>query len=95
MILDKLSKIELKSKYKINSEYRKLDTVRVFKELLNEVDFSSEIVTIEDNEKLIKLLTLLKGKELNKCESNLVEEIVGNHDLIKDIKPQGIHQLTN
>ena len=55
MIIEKLSKIELASKYKINSEYRKLETVRNFRELLHEIDFSSEIVPVEDIEKLTDL----------------------------------------
>jgi len=77
MIIDKLSKIELTSKYRINSEYRKLDTVRIFKELLNQVDFSSEVVPMEDYKKLTKVLTSLKGKQLSKCETKLIEELVG------------------
>lgn len=77
MIIDKLSKIELASKYRINSEYRKLDTVRIFKELLNQVDLSSEVVPMEDYKKLTKILTSLKGKQLSKCESKLIEELVG------------------
>ncbi len=77
MIIDKLSKIELTSKYRINSEYRKLDTVRIFKELLNQVDFSSEVVPTEDYKKLTKVLTSLKGKQLSKCEAKLIEELVG------------------
>ncbi len=76
MIIDKLSKIELTSKYRINSEYRKLDTVRVFKDLLKQIDFSAEIVPFEDSERLINVLTSLKGKQLSKCESKLIEEIV-------------------
>lgn len=78
MIIEKLSKIEVTSKYKINSEYRKIETVRVFRKLLHEIDFSSEQVPFEDNEKLTELLTFLKGKELNKCEANLVKELVEN-----------------
>ena len=78
MIIEKLSKIELASKYKINSEYRKLETVRNFRELLHEIDFSSEIVPVEDIEKLTDLLTLLKGNELNKCEVSLIKELINN-----------------
>ena len=78
MIIEKLSKIEAAAKYRINSEYRKLDTVRIFKELLNQIDFSAEIVPFEDSKKLTKVLTSLKGKQLSKCESKLIEEIVEN-----------------
>ena len=78
MIIEKLSKIEVTSKYKINSEYRKIETVRIFRKLLDEIDFSSEHVPIEDIKKLTQLLTFLKGKELNKCETNLVKELIEN-----------------
>jgi hypothetical protein len=78
MIIEKLSKIEVTSKYKINSEYRKIETVRIFRELLHEIDFSSEEIPLEDIEKLTELLTFLKGKELNKCETNLIKELIEN-----------------
>lgn len=78
MIIEKLSKIEVASKYKINSEYRKIETVRTFRYLFDEIDFSSEEVPYEDIEKLTELLTFLKGKELNKCETNLVKELIEN-----------------
>ena len=78
MIIEKLSKIEVASKYKINSEYRKIETVRSFRELLNNIDFSSEIVPLEDFEKLTNLLTFLKGDKLNKCEMTLVKELIDN-----------------
>ena len=75
MIIEKLSKIEKIAECNMHSEYRKIETVRVFKKLLNQIDFSSEIVPIEDSERLIKLMTLLKGEQLNGSETNLVEEI--------------------
>ena len=75
MIIKKLSKIEVASKYNINSEYRKIEAIRVFRELLKQIDFSSEIVPIENNEKLTEMLTSLKGKRLSGCETKLIEEI--------------------
>jgi hypothetical protein len=33
-------------------------------------------VPFEDSERLINVLTSLKGKQLSKCESKLIEEIV-------------------
>jgi hypothetical protein len=76
MILEKLTKIEVAVKYNINSEYRKIETIRGLKELLNQIDFSSEIVPADDSERLTKVLTSLKGKELNRCESQLIEELI-------------------
>lgn len=86
MIIDELSKIELASKFRINSEYRKLDTLRILKELLNQIDLSSEIVPFEDYEKLNELFTSLKGKQLSKCEINLIEEIVEKQNFNKSIQ---------
>ena len=76
MILEKLEKIELEAKSNIDHEYQRIETVRGFKELLNQIDFSSEVIPIEDDERLTKVLTSLKGKQLSKCESKLVEELI-------------------
>jgi len=76
MIIEKLSKVEVEAKYKINSEYRKIETIRGLKTLLNQIDFSSEVVPVEDSKRLKKLLISLKGKELNEIENMLIEEIV-------------------
>ncbi len=76
MIIEKLSKIKLEAENKINSECRKIETVRNFKKLLNQIDFTAEVIPTEDSERLTKVLTSLKGKQLNKCEIKLVEEII-------------------
>ncbi len=76
MILEKLSKIKLEAENKINSEYRKIETVRNFKKLLNQIDFTAEVVPTEDSKRLTKVLTSLKGRTLNGSESKLVEEII-------------------
>ncbi len=87
MIIEKLSKIEAAAKYNIYNEYRKIETIIEFKELLNQIDFSTEVVPIEDNEKLTNLLTSLKGKQLSSIETKLVEEIVEEQNLnTKEIK---------
>lgn len=87
MIIEKLSKIEAAAKYNIYNEYRKIETITGFKELLNQIDFSTEVVPIEDNEKLTNLLTSLKGKQLSSIETKLVKEIVEEQNLnTKEIK---------
>ena len=69
------------------TSYRKIETIIEFKELLNQIDFSTEVVPIEDNEKLTNLLTSLKGKQLSSIETKLVEEIVEEQNLnTKEIK---------
>ena len=78
MIIEKLSKIELLSEHNINNEYRKIAAIRFVKELLNQVDFTSELIPMENYEKLTELLVSLKGKELSKCETRIVVEVVDN-----------------
>lgn len=75
MIIEKLSKIKLEAENKIKSEYRKIETVKNFKKLLNQIDFTAEVVPTEDSKRLTKVLTSLKGKALNRSESKLVVEI--------------------
>ena len=48
---------------------------RAFKELLKQIDFSSEIIPFQDYEKLKSLFTSLKGKPLSQSEITLIEEI--------------------
>ncbi len=76
MILEKLSKIELETEYNINNEYRRIATIRSVKELLKQIDFSAEVIPLDDHKRLTELLISLKGRSLNKCEIKLVKELV-------------------
>ncbi len=76
MITQVLSDIELDVKYKIYKEQKRLIAVKTVKELLDQVDFSVEVVPLEDIEKLSRLLVSLKGKELNEEEKRLIEKII-------------------
>ena len=75
MIIEQLTKIEITSKYRIDSEHQKIDAVKGFKELLKQIDFSSEIIPFQDYEKLKSLFTSLKGTPLSQSEITLIEEI--------------------
>ena len=75
MIIEQLSKIEITSKYRINAEHQKIDAVKGFKELLKQIDFSSEIIPFQESEKLHHLFTSLKGQPLNQYEITLVQEM--------------------
>jgi len=76
MIQQILSEIELDVKYKIYLEQKKLKVIKTFKELLNQIDFSVEVVPSMDTEKLSRLLVSLKGKELDEDENRLIDEIL-------------------
>jgi len=75
MILKTISIIKHTSKIKIQNEVKKLETITTIEKLLNEIDFSSEKVPMNDVDKLTKLLSLLKKGELNTHEIALVKEI--------------------
>ncbi len=76
MIIEKLSLIESKAENNINNEYKRLAAIRSIKTLLDQIDFSAEIVPMEDKERLVELLTFLKEQQLNDYENQLVEEIM-------------------
>ena len=75
MILKTISIIKHTSKINIQNEVEKLETITTIEKLLNEIDFSSEEVPMNDVEKLTTLLSLLKEEELNTNEIALVKEI--------------------
>ena len=75
MILDKLSKLELEAIKTIAEKEKKMDTINSIKELLNKIDFSSEVVPVGNSERLKNLLSTLKGKELSESEIQLVKEL--------------------
>lgn len=77
MILEKLSNIEKETEKRIDKAYLRMASIRSLKELLNQVDFSTEFIPMEDPEKLKELLVSLKGKKLSKNERLLVGEMVG------------------
>ena len=75
MILEKIIQTENVAKHAIKISVRKLAVIRSIRKLLNQIDFSSEIVPIEDKESLERLFVSLKGKTLDKDEKELIEEL--------------------
>ncbi|MCF6349311.1 MAG: hypothetical protein L3J20_13635 [Flavobacteriaceae bacterium] len=75
-MIKKLSEIELEIRYTIYIEQKKLNAVRTIIELFNQLDFPTQMTSIENIEELTKLLISLKGKQLSDEEANLVEEIM-------------------
>jgi hypothetical protein len=82
MIRGKIKQIELEIKYNIFTEQKKLKAVQTVKELLDQIDFTVEVVPLEDIEKLSRLLVTLKGKPLNEEENRLIEKIVKTNHLM-------------
>lgn len=76
MIRKLLSEIEVEIKYRIYRENKYLNALRDIKESLNQIDFESEIVPVEDKSRLIKLFTSLKNEDLIEEEIYLIDQIV-------------------
>ena len=75
MILDKLSKLEMEAIKTIAEKEKKIQTIQDVKELLDQIDFSSEVIPTENSKRLKNLLSTLKGKQLSESEKKLIEEI--------------------
>ena len=58
------------------ANHNKQEAAYVIHELLSEIDFTAEVVPDCNKERFTRLLTSLKGKPLNKAETELVDEIV-------------------
>ena len=76
MIQTKLLIIEYSTVNDSEQNLLKLKTIRNLRNLLMQIDFTSETVPLENTEKLIELLTSLKGEKLTKEESNIAEELI-------------------
>lgn len=75
MIHQVISSIKLLSTLKINKEQSKIITANKIENLLKQIDFNSEVVQIDDSEKLIELLTSLNKKKLTDIEIKMIQEI--------------------
>ena len=71
MIRQLISAIKLKE----NTAIKKMEAANLLEKLLKQIDFSSEVVPIDDFEKLKILFTSLKQCELNSEELKLIDEI--------------------
>ncbi len=80
MILNKLAKIELDIKKDLYTQYQKIETIKKFKDLLQQIDFSAEIVPIDNKKLLTHLMSSLKGNKLTNEETDLVGALIdGNY----------------
>ncbi len=78
LILTRLLLIEYATINSKDRSYQKLKVIREIRNTLLQIDFMSEIVPLENVNKLSSLLTSLKGSRLTRDELSLVEELVNN-----------------
>lgn len=76
MILEKLMVEEFAAERTIREEYTKLKAIKSISELLNQIDFSVEVVPTKDPDRLKRLMISLKGEPLNSEEVKVIHSIV-------------------
>lgn len=57
---------------------KKLAAIKSIRGIISQIDFTSEVVPIDEPERLIKLLTSLKGEQLTGQEIDIVYTISNN-----------------
>ncbi|SNR64755.1 hypothetical protein SAMN06265371_107213 [Lutibacter agarilyticus] len=75
MIHQVISSIKLLSTLKINKEQNKILAANKIEHLLNQIDFDSEVLPIDDSEELIQLLSSLNNEALTEKEVEMIQEI--------------------
>ena len=75
MIRQIISNIKLSASYTINEEMKRFSVANSIQELLNQIDFDSELIPSRDFTQLKTLFTTLKGEELNISEISIIKEI--------------------
>lgn len=78
MLYERLKQVEISSKDRIKEEQNKLKVVQSILKLLEEIDFSAEMIPEGDMGRIVRLLVYLKGKGLTEQETRIVNEIVNS-----------------
>lgn len=78
MIIEKLTSEASMIEENIRKDYNRLNAIDSLLLLFNQIDFSAELVPTKDPEKMITLLTSLKGESLTEQEVKLVHQIASN-----------------
>lgn len=76
MILERLMLAEQTAIENIKINIRRISAAKSIRKLLEQIDFSSEVVPLEDEERLSNLLVTLKGKSLDDAEKELINELI-------------------
>ena len=78
MIAEKLKNVEFSIHDKIREEQNKLKAIKNIEKLLDEIDFSAEVLPEGDPERIIKLLVSLKGQPLNAIETKVIIDVLND-----------------
>ena len=78
MIIEKLTSEASMIEENIRKDYNRLNAIDSLLLLFNQIDFSAELVPTKDPDKMITLLTSLKGEGLTEQEVKLVHQIANN-----------------
>ena len=78
MIIEKLIHAVNDIQLRMEKENKRLGAIQSIRKLLTEIDFTAEVVPVEDEDQLNRLLVSLKGEPLAENEIDLINEIVKN-----------------
>ncbi len=78
MINTKLLLLEYATHDNNGDGHARLDAIQSIRGIVSQIDFTAEIVPIDEPERLIKLLTSLKGEQLTGHEIDIVYDISNN-----------------
>jgi hypothetical protein len=78
MIIERLLYAVNEIQVRMEKEAGRLEAIRSIRKLLSEVDFTAEVVPVEDKDRLIRLLVSLKGHALTDNELEVINEIAAN-----------------
>ncbi len=78
MINTKLLLLEYVAHNENGQGHAKLEAIKSIKGIISQIDFTAEVVPIDDPERLIKLLVSLKGEQLTGNEIDIIYDISNN-----------------
>jgi len=78
MINTKLLLLEYAARNNHEEEHASLAAIKSIRKMISQIDFSSEVVPIDNPERLIKLMASLKGEQLTGLEINILYDIANN-----------------
>ncbi len=78
MIHQRLYEIQEQTLANISREQKRLETVLTIRDILSAIDYSAEVLPVNNKEKLIRFLDSLKKKPLTGNEIKVLEEIISD-----------------
>lgn len=80
MIITKLLEIEADLTNGANKEPNKLMALQAIKNLLEQIDFSAEVVPLHNENQIIQLFVSLKGEQLSQDEVQIAKKLITDTD---------------